>query len=76
MRSAARQACHQPHHRWCGMCGRIGQAREPVEYEKTMHWNPRNLGRVADGLRYNVPLGTEPMVMRQRGGVDAGYQLP
>lgn len=49
------------------MCGRIRQAREPVEYEETMHWNPRDLGKLADGLKYNVPPGTRPLVMHQLG---------
>ncbi len=33
------------------MCGRIRQAREPVEYEESMSWNARDLGNLADGLR-------------------------
>lgn len=36
------------------MCGRIRQAREPVEYEESMDWNARDLGNLADGLRYNM----------------------
>lgn len=49
------------------MCGRIRQAREPVEYEESMNWNARDLGNLADGLRYNVPPGTRPLVMHQLG---------
>ena len=49
------------------MCGRIRQAHEPVEYEKTLHWKPRNLGQLADGLKYNVPPGTRPIVMHRLG---------
>lgn len=50
------------------MCGRIRQAREPVEYEEPMNWNPRDLGNLVGGLRYNVPPGTHPLVMHQLGG--------
>ena len=32
-----------------------------------MHWNSRDLGNLAGGLRYNVPPGTRPLVMHQLG---------
>lgn len=32
------------------MCGRIRQAREPVEYEEPMNWNPRDLGNLVGGM--------------------------
>lgn len=49
------------------MCGRIRQAREPLDYIEAMSWNPHDLGRLADGLKYNVPPGTRPLVMHQLG---------
>jgi len=49
------------------MCGRIRQAREPVDYIEPMNWNPHDLGRITDGLKYNVPPGTRPLVMHQLG---------
>lgn len=49
------------------MCGRIRQAREPVDYIESMNWNPHDLGRITDGLKYNVPPGTRPLVMHQLG---------
>lgn len=49
------------------MCGRIRQAREPVDYMEPMNWNPHDLGRLTDGLKYNVPPGTRPLVMHQLG---------
>lgn len=36
------------------MCGRTRQACEPVKYEELMNWNPRDLGNLAGGLRYNL----------------------
>lgn len=49
------------------MCGRIRQAREPVDYIESMSWNPHDLGKLTDGLKYNVPPGTRPLVMHQLG---------
>lgn len=49
------------------MCGRIRQAREPVDYIESMNWSPHDLGKLADGLKYNVPPGTRPLVMHQLG---------
>lgn len=49
------------------MCGRIRQAREPVDYIESMNWNPHDLGKLADGLKYNVPPGTRPLVMHRLG---------
>lgn len=55
------------------MCGRIRQAREPVDYVESMSWNPHDLGKLTDGLKYNVPPGTRPLVMHQLG--DGSDQL-
>lgn len=49
------------------MCGRIRQAREPVDYIESMNWNPHDLGKLAGGLKYNVPPGTHPIVLHQLG---------
>ncbi|MDT8506303.1 SOS response-associated peptidase [Alcaligenes nematophilus] len=58
------------------MCGRIRQAREPVDYIESMNWNPHDLGKLAGGLKYNVPPGTRPLVMHRLGdGSDQIYRL-
>lgn len=65
------------------MCGRVRQAREADDYMETVR---TNLGTILDppeGLKYNVPPGTRPMVLHQLGEGDAqidrlfwGYKPP
>src|SRR5690606_34029178 len=47
------------------MCGRIRQAREVIDYGETIR---ANLGTILDeGLKYNVPPGTRPIVLHRLG---------
>tara|TARA_R110000851_G_C13065632_1_gene564404 strand:+ start:434 stop:1093 length:660 start_codon:yes stop_codon:yes gene_type:complete len=47
------------------MCGRIRQAREVHEYGETLRTNMRKI--LDDGLKYNVPPGTRPIVFHRIG---------
>lgn len=47
------------------MCGRIRQAREVHEYGETLRTNMRKI--FDDGLKYNVPPGTRPIVFHRIG---------
>lgn len=47
------------------MCGRIRQAREIHEYGETLRTNMRKI--LDDGLKYNVPPGTRPIVFHRIG---------
>lgn len=47
------------------MCGRIRQAREIVDYNENFHWPITSI--LDEGLKYNVPPGTRPIVMHDLG---------
>src|SRR5690554_6265127 len=48
------------------MCGRIKQASDLDDYMATLRWNPRSL-LDDEGLKYNVPPGTRPLVFHRLG---------
>lgn len=48
------------------MCGRVRQARSLDEYQEHFKWNPHTLLDV-EGLKYNVPPGTQPIVFHRLG---------
>ena len=56
------------------MCGRIRQAREVIDYGETIR---ANIGTILDeGLKYNVPPGTRPIVLHRLGdGTDQADRL-
>jgi len=47
------------------MCGRIRQARTIVDYNENFKWPLTSI--LDEGLRYNVPPGTRPLVMHDLG---------
>ena len=47
------------------MCGRIRQAELPDEYFATVFTNMHKIFDPGDGLRFNVPPGTKPIVMHE-----------
>lgn len=49
------------------MCGRIRQAGDAEQYMETLGWNPRRTFDLPEGLRYNVPPGTRPLILHRLG---------
>lgn len=49
------------------MCGRIRQARSLNDYQEHLRWNPHTALDVPDGLKFNVPPGTRPIVLHRLG---------
>lgn len=47
------------------MCGRIRQAREIIDYNENFNWPMTKI--LDEGLKYNVPPGTRPIVMHDFG---------
>lgn len=50
------------------MCGRITQARNPLEYAIALGWNKNMVMALDEGLRYNIPPGTRPIALHEIGG--------
>lgn len=48
------------------MCGRVRQARSLSEYQEHFGWNPHT-ALDTEGLKYNVPPGTRPIVFHRIG---------